>query len=335
MQDASIWSGLGNAPIFESGTFFNPGSIHDVQIGRCLLKQSRESGLGFIVETDILTSQATGEIDDKTRLPFIPLPAGMAGTWWQGMTDKAVALPAIKQFVHAVLSLGPSDPRRQMLEQMVPGSDRWRCNRTGRPMPLIESLMLWAQGEANVLQGIFLHLETKYHRTQKGRDFTIHTWTPIDYAARGMSPPDVDGILRNAWNEPPIQIDQGNQWNQPPQGPPQGYNPPQGHGQGYGGPSNTGYSNQGPPQGQFGTPPQGQWNQPSQGQFGTPPGGFNQYQGQPPPGYGQPQGPPQATPPAGGWSPVHPSGNHGPPQGPPQGQFGPPPGNQPWNRNGR
>ena len=112
-MSTGVWGGLGSAPTFERGTFFNPGSIHDVQIGRCLLKQSQSSGLGLIVETDILTSQASGEINGQTHAPWIPLPNGTAGTWWQGMTDRNVALPAVKGFVYAILGLEPTDPRSE------------------------------------------------------------------------------------------------------------------------------------------------------------------------------------------------------------------------------
>lgn len=291
MADASIWGGLGDAPTFERGTWFNPGSIHDVQITRCLSKASQASGVGFIAECDILTSTQSGEINEQTRQPWIPLPTGTSGTWWQGMTDKNVAQPAIKGFVHAVLGLEANDPRRGALEQKIPGSERWACNTSRRPLALIESLMIWATEEPNILQGLFVHLDTRHTKTRKNTDFTIHNWSPINYAAMGMQPPNVDAILSRAWGEPPV--------NQAPQGPPPnqapawGQPPPPAQGPGYGQP---------PPA--WGPPPQG------------PPPYQPTPQG-PPPAWGPPPGPP----PAQNWG-------QPPPQGPPPG-YGPPPQNWP------
>ncbi len=204
MSDMAIWSGLGNAQTFERGTYFNPGSVHDVMVSRCILKESQKSGLGLIVETDILTSMATGEINGATNQAFTPLPSGMSGTWWQGMTDKNVAMPAIKGFVFALFGFESNDPRRGWLENAVPGSEAWSCNRTRRPLALIESLMTWATGETNILEGMIVHLDTRHIKTAKrGTDFTIHNWTPVNFASLGMAPVDVDSVLARCMHEPP------------------------------------------------------------------------------------------------------------------------------------
>jgi hypothetical protein len=171
-------------------------------ISRCILKSSQSSGDGLIVEVDILTSAPTGELHPDTHQPFVPLPAGTDGTWWQGLTDKNVALPAIKSFVFAVLNLGLLDPRRTWLEQPVPGSEHWRCNKTRRPMALIESLMIWATEEPNIFQGLFLHLDTKFTKTKKGGPFTIHNWHPQPQAL--IQPAQVDQFLSQARTEPRI-----------------------------------------------------------------------------------------------------------------------------------
>ncbi len=342
----SVWGGLGNAPTFEKGTFFSPGGSHDVQIGRCLLKQSQQSGLGFIVESDILTTRATGEINHATNQPWVPLPAGVAGTWWQGMTDKNVALPAIKQFVFAILGLENNDPRRGLLEQLVPGSERWqlvdergRVYIAGQPLALIEALMLWATSEANLFQGLIVHVDTKFTKTRKGGDFTIHNWTPINFAAMGLHPPNVDAILGQARNQPPLPVptQQGFQQGPPGFGQPPAWGAPQGHPQqGF----QQGFQ-QGPPPG-FGQPQQAPAPLPSNWPAHVPvPPGFGQpqqaparpqFQGQPPPGYGPPQqapvwGQPQQAP---AWGQPQQAPAWGAPQGQPQPQFqGQPPG-QRW-----
>jgi hypothetical protein len=223
----SIFIGLGTAPTFEKGTFFNAGSAHDVMVRKTILKESQQSGLGFIAETDILTSAATGEVHPDTRVPFVPLPAGIDGTWWQSMTDTKIALPAIKVFIMAVLGLDTNDPRRGMLEQLIPGSEAWQIQDekgrifvSGRPLALIESVSLWATSEANVLSGLYVHLDTKYTKTRKGGDFTIHNWSPLNFAAFGVQPPNLDQILGQCRNPPPIASRQAPPaWGQPPAGP--------------------------------------------------------------------------------------------------------------------
>lgn len=205
MTSAGIFSGLGAAPTFERGNWFNGGSIHDLQIERMIIKPSRESGIGLIVECGIKTSAPTGEINKKTGQPWVPLSVGVDGTWWQGLLDKAVALPAIKDFCFAVLNLGPDDPRRGMLEQAIPGSESWPVNETRRPLAVIESLMLWATGPENIFHGLFVHLETRMTVTKKGTDFTLHIWNPLNWAAvpPGITPPNSDEIIRRAMTPPP------------------------------------------------------------------------------------------------------------------------------------
>ena len=268
----SIWDGLGGAPTFERGTFFNAGSIHDVQINRMLCKQSQQSGLGLIVETDILSSASSGEINPQTHAPWIPLPVGSQGTWWQGMTDRNVAMPAVKGFLCAVLGLEPGDPRRAWLEQTVQGSERWQLydpitNRvfsSGRPIDYAAALMAWATSEANTLQGMFVHLDTRMTKTRKNTDFTIHNWTIINYASVGLAPPDVGAILTKVSNQPPLPV-QGQA--PPPPPPPQAWaGQPQGAPPGSFQPAPGGQSFQ--PQG---APPGPGWG-PSSASHGQPPG---------------------------------------------------------------
>lgn len=222
----NLFSGLGSAPVFERGTFMNPG-IYDVQIGKCIAKDSENSGFGLIVEFDILTSLYKPQQDPANQgRTWQPQPANTMGTWWQGLTDKKVGNPAIKAFVRAVLGLKSDNPLCWELDQIIPNTRPQLC--------VIENLMLMATGELNVFAGLLVHLECTMILTQKKKeDFTVYNWTPLNFEAFGMAPPDAAGLISRAkvpfmnqqqWGGAPTQPS----WPQPaPQGPPPGtWGPP-------------------------------------------------------------------------------------------------------------
>lgn len=195
----SIFSGIEKARVFDRGTYFNPGT-YDVRVARVLQKETETSGLALITELDVLTSKARPQEDPKGEgRTWIPTPAGIQATWFQGLTDKRVAFPAIKNFLDALLRLRPGDPRAEQLEQLIPGSEKWPANPTRRPIALISNLMEHATGGANLLAGLCVHLECSMILTRrKKEDFTLHRFSPADYAALGLPTPDFDAILRKA-----------------------------------------------------------------------------------------------------------------------------------------
>ena len=194
----SIFNGLEGAKTFERGTYMTPG-IYDVRIARVICKETQTSGLAVIVEMDILTSKSRPQDDPKHEgRVWNPTPAGIQGTWFQSMTDKSVALPAIKGFLHAALGLRPNDSRVERLDQPIAGSESWPTNPTRRPVPLVSNLMEHAI-EKNLLAGCCVHLECSIILTQKKKeDFTLYRFTPADYALLGMSSPNLDMILPKA-----------------------------------------------------------------------------------------------------------------------------------------
>jgi hypothetical protein len=312
-----IFDGLGEAPLFGRGNYLNPGS-YDIGILRVFPLDTRADGLATIAELDLKSAVFKPQDDPqgKGRI-WQPTPAGTQGTWYQSMQDRNVALPALKNFMISVLGLREGDPRLDQWLGYVPGSERWPGNRTGRPVAILTSLMDHVCSDANVFQGLFVHVDCTMIKTKgKGGDFTRYDWSPLNFQALGLQPPNLDRFMALAQTmAPPVTPQQAQGFGPPgaPQGPPQG----QGWGQA--------------PQG-YGQAPQGQgWGQPPaqapQGYGQAPP------QNGPPPGWGQPS--PQA-PQAPQWGAGGPPGQA--PQAPPQGQpayppnWGPPQGTPPWGQ---
>jgi hypothetical protein len=177
---SNLWQGLRQAQVFERGNYLSPGS-YDLSVNRALLKQTQKSGLGFIVEFEVISSTAQAH------------PVGSIATWFQKMASPSIAFSAIKEFLLAVLNL---DPRRdiQTIGMQVD--------------PVIETIMDHVVSEANPLSGMFVHAEAFQTLTQKGTDFTAIRWTPFDFAGASAEPPDIQAILalgRSPVGRTPIQ----------------------------------------------------------------------------------------------------------------------------------
>jgi len=266
-----IFDGLGKAETFEKGNYLNPG-YYVVKVERCLLKKSRESGLGLIVELDILQSTFRPQVDPKNQnRTWQNTPVGIPGTWWQSMEADG-ALNSVKGFVRSVLGLrlGTHPAECAELDAPIPGTST----------ALVENMMTLATSDLNLLGGLLVSVECYMIETQKRKqDFTVYNWSPLDFVALGIqsAAPNVRALFDRArtpaspWGAPAASS-----WGSPP---PQG--PPPGTPAGWGPPPTAPQFRTGP------AAPQPAW--------GPPPG-----YGQPPaPPWSQPAGPPVWTPPPG------------------------------------
>jgi hypothetical protein len=146
-----LWDGLKDAQVFEKGNFFGVG-VFDLEVGRCLTKQTIKSGLGFIVEFDVLTSTNPAH---KT---------GSKGTWFQKMENQMVAFSAIKEFIIALHGFDPKLDAARIEQDLAPH---------------ISALMDHGTGPANGFAGKRIRLETFMTKTKsRGTDFTVHRWSP-------------------------------------------------------------------------------------------------------------------------------------------------------------
>jgi len=150
----SIFAGLKNAEVFQQGNYFDPG-IYDVRVTRCLVKQTLRSGMGFIVELEVLSSTSPKH------------PPGSSGSWFQGLSkNPATALSAVKEFVIALQGLDPKKDADRIKVEIDPSIEQW---------------MDAAIGANNIFAGKCVHLECFVKKTrEKQTDFTVHRWSPFE-----------------------------------------------------------------------------------------------------------------------------------------------------------
>lgn len=181
VPNMGLWAGLNAATVFENGVYFGTG-IFDVEIVRCLSKQTQKSGLAFIVECEVLTSTNPEH------------PAGSKRTWFQSMKNTNVGFGAVAGFLLAVFGLENNTARKQDF------------------FPYLELFMGRVTGPENVLSGVVVHVECTMIKTQAkfnqqgvqisgGTDFTRHDWSAFDYdGARSvgldLSPPRWGDYMR-------------------------------------------------------------------------------------------------------------------------------------------
>lgn len=222
----NLWAGLNVAPTFEGGTYLGPG-VFDVQVDRCLLKQTQKSGIGFIAELTVLESSNPDH------------PVGVQRGWFQKM-NTAPSLPAVKAFLLAVLGIDTDDAAKV-------------ADVSGK----LETLMPRIAGAENILAGWRVHVQCTMIKTGKGGDFTRHDWEPYNYAQRQLQAPDLAAFL-NAYGAAPQGYAPQGYGAPPPQAPPYGAPPPA---QGWGAPPPMPPNTWGnpapgaPPAGQVWTPP--------------------------------------------------------------------------------
>lgn len=155
-----LFDGIEKAEIFERGRYFPPDFRGVVEVKKTIAKDSIKSGLGFIVELEVVEVERPGKADHELS----PVTVGEKRTWWQGMKDKTVAFPSIKEFV-AALSGFERHEKKAIEESVSPVLSGVLDHATENP-------------DANDLVGCRLRLETSHKLTKNKSDFTIHTWGP-------------------------------------------------------------------------------------------------------------------------------------------------------------
>ena len=173
----SIFAGLKTAEVFQQGNYFDVG-IYDVRVTRCLVKQTLRSGMGFIVELEILSSTNPKH------------PPGSSASWFQGMSkNPATALSAVKEFVIALQGLDPKKDVDRIKVEIDPSIEQWT-----------EA----AIGQQNIFAGKVVHLECFIKKTrEKQTDFTVHRWSPFTGDAPAVAP--YAAPVQPAYQQPQVQ----------------------------------------------------------------------------------------------------------------------------------
>lgn len=192
MMGLDIWAGLESAPTFERGTFLPPGFQGVVQIAKCLVKATQQSGICLIVEVEVMSSNNGTD------------PPGSLRSWIVKLDNKAVALPNVKAWVYAVLGLQQSNP-----------NDAPRCQAVDQ---VIKGLVNLACSERNAFRGALVNLETTHTTTKTGGDFTVHKWTPAQYPEGYPAPNwgDLMQVAPSAINAAPTMQAAAPAWGAPP-----------------------------------------------------------------------------------------------------------------------
>lgn len=153
-----IFDGLAETELYEKGVYLAPGGRYKLEIVRILTKETRRSGLGFIVEFKVLEAGGAG---GEKHAP------GSKATWFQKMVDKDIAFPAIKQFFVALLDIDMNDPEAKeqfdrQVEEIVDEASSWEPVNSEDTHPLA---------------GECIYCETYSKLTKKNVDFTVHNWS--------------------------------------------------------------------------------------------------------------------------------------------------------------
>ena len=150
------FGGIGEAEVYEKGVFLSPGGSYELEVQNVLLKDTERSGLAFIVEFRIL--EVIGDAASNH-------PVGSKGTWFQKMTDKTVALPAIKEFMISLMGVDMRDA--EAMSEFNAGLESL----------LDEITETLGAGEEHPLKGQRIHCETHTKLTKKQQEFTVHNWS--------------------------------------------------------------------------------------------------------------------------------------------------------------
>lgn len=149
-----LFSGIQDAEIFERGRFL-PGGFNGVlEVKRTIAKETIKSGVGFIVEFDVVESN----LDD--------VAIGSRCTWFQKMSDRTVALPSIKAWAAAVAGYH-AHQRAEIENEVAPMLEQSLTHATDNPAD-------------NDFVGCMVRVQTDMIQTKNGRDFTRHDWQPFD-----------------------------------------------------------------------------------------------------------------------------------------------------------
>lgn len=148
MKDAEVYSGEGNYLPWENEKY-------KVRILKTFSKETRQKGPAFIAEFEVLDS-TTDEVE-----------VGEKRTWFQGLTNKDIAFPAIKEFLLGVMRVDMNDREQlaefdaaspEMMEEF--GSEEWETK----------------SEEDHPLYGTTVKIETIKKTTQEDKPFTKHKW---------------------------------------------------------------------------------------------------------------------------------------------------------------
>ena len=156
-EKMGVWDGIEDAETFDRGNYIKGGFVGVVEIKKTIVKQTRAIGPAFIVEMEVVETNMEEH------------PVGQRVTWFQKLTDKDVAFPAVAEWAAAVGGIDPSK-KEQVKSEVSPHLKELMDHATDNPSD-------------NDFVGQKVRLQTAQIKTKNDRDFTRHTWQPYEAAA--------------------------------------------------------------------------------------------------------------------------------------------------------
>lgn len=146
------FEGLDKREASQQGNYFSPGE-YDVEIKRCMMRDTARSGRVFLVETTITKSS-----DEKET------PIGSSRTWIQGQKNREIGQRAALSFLIAAMGFDVKDPK-----------DAEGVKKVQAASP---ALMTKACRE-NSLAGTKVHVSVTKKKNQAGTgEYSLHVWSP-------------------------------------------------------------------------------------------------------------------------------------------------------------
>jgi len=156
-----MFDGLGDTELFDKGVYLTAGGSYELEVVKILVKDTRKSGLGFIVEFKVVS--VDGDAAEGQHAP------GSKATWFQKLQDKDISFPAIKEFFLALLDVDRNNPTEyeefnNSIEELLEEATSWE------PDPEDPE-------SEHPLAGQRVDVDTYSKLTKKNVEFTVHNWS--------------------------------------------------------------------------------------------------------------------------------------------------------------
>jgi len=155
-----LFDGIDQAEVFERGRYLPPEFRGVLEVKRTISKETKRSGIGFIVEFEVVSVERSGKPDHELS----PVIVGQKRTWFQKMSDKTVAFPAVLAWAAGVAGYEAHD-KAKIEEEVASGLGDILNHATDNPAD-------------NDFVGALVAVETSQITTRNDREFTRHDWIP-------------------------------------------------------------------------------------------------------------------------------------------------------------
>src|SRR5690606_28374806 len=151
------WGGVKDADIFGRGRYLKDGK-YKLKLLKMFTYETRNKGAALIVDFEVMDSD-----NDE-------IAVGSKRNWWQGLSDKDIAFPAVKEFMISLFNVNLSDPEEEkQFSEELPEVLEKATDEKWKDKP----------DDEHPLHGMTIAVECYTKQTVKKKvDFTVHDWEP-------------------------------------------------------------------------------------------------------------------------------------------------------------